>query len=181
MTGDAERGSTRRLIPAVLFVTLAAGTLSVRAHIPRSSSSGDPFSPLYARRLEVGIINMDPPAGLLIAGGRPYARRDPVVTPLSGNPISFCLGSACAGSFCGGSACLSSKCFGSACFNSGCGGSACVVSLCGGSACASSVCGGSACLGSVCGGSICAGSVCAGSACGPGCMRGDSGDPAILS
>jgi hypothetical protein len=146
--------------------SVLALALSIVAAAPARPPAGDPWSPLYERRLEVGIIAMDHPAPERLAGMAPFGRRDPVATPLSGNPVSFCVGSACSASFCVGSACLASRCVGSACLTSACGGSGCVVSLCGGSACAASVCGGSACLGSAC----------AGSACGTGCLLGDPGD-----
>ena len=98
------------------------------------------------------------------------------MTPLSANPASGCLlsacgGSGCLGSLCGGSGCLGSGCGGSACGKSACGGSACGTSGCGASACAGSLCGASACGGSLCGGSACIGSACAISYCyGSACM-----------
>jgi hypothetical protein len=153
-----------------LLLALALGTVSVSAHVRPEPPASEPFSPLFARRLEVGIAGMDRPDEDRIAAGRPFAEIDPVATPLSANPVSFCVASACMASFCLGSACMASKCLGSACLNSGCGGSACVVSLCGGSACAASVCGGSACLGSAC----------AGSACAPGCLQGGPDGPGEL-
>lgn len=93
------------------------------------------------------------------------------MTPLSVNPVSGCVfsacgGSGCLGSACGGSGCVGSGCGGSACGASACGSSACAGSGCGSSACVGSACAGSACGGSLCGGSLCGGSVCAGSLCG---------------
>ena len=152
---------------SALLPALALGTLSVFAAAPAGTSPGDPWSPLYARRLAVGVISMDRQEPERLAGLAPFGRRDPVATPLSGNPVSFCVGSACGASYCVGSACLGSRCVGSACVTSGCAGSGCFVSLCGGSACAASVCGGSACLGSAC----------AGSACGTGCLLSVPGEP----
>jgi hypothetical protein len=120
----------------------------------RPSGEEAAWSPLFERRLQLGVQGMDevketPP---LLALQRYY---QPDQTVLSLNPVSFCAGSACLGSFCGGSACLLSKCAGSACVNSSCAGSGCAVSACLGSACATSLCVGSGCVGSGCVGSAC--------------------------
>jgi len=132
---------------------------------PVDAMSEEQFSPLFARRLEVGIQNMDRPPDKVYMAGFLMNDFGPVETPLSANPMSLCLGSGCFGSGCLGSACLASACFGSACATSKCVGSGCVVSVCGGSACAGSTCVGSACVGSVCVGSTCVGTACVGSAC----------------
>jgi len=113
------------------------------------------FSPLFARRLEVGLQNMDKTPDRVYVAHLPIYDQEPVATPLSGNPLSMCLASGCYLSICIGSACLNSRCLGSACITSGCGGSACITSGCGGSACIGSACGGSACVGSICLGSAC--------------------------
>lgn len=118
---------------------------------PRGPTLED--SPLFARRLELGIGHLDAPEGRVQVAALP--RMQIVETPLSLNPVSFCVGSACLGSVCVGSACLLSNCAGSACGNSKCVGSGCLVSLCAGSACGTSACVGSVCLGSLCAGSAC--------------------------
>lgn len=74
------------------------------------------------------------------------------MTPLSLNPLSGCVFSAC-----GASGCVLSGCGGSACAGSGCVGSVCGGSACQGSTCVSSKCGGSVCVGSLCGKSTCSG------------------------
>ena len=121
------------------------------------------FSPLFARRLEVGKQNMDKPADRVSMAGLRMV--DPVGSPLSANPVSTCLASGCFGSACLGSACLLSACIGSACANSKCVGSGCVVSICAGSACVTSGCVGSVCTGSACVGSVCVATACVGSSC----------------
>ena len=117
------------------------------ARLPVATETADGYSPLFARRLAVGIEDMDPPDDRLGAG---IFLRDPVSTPASANPVSLCLGSFCLGSWCLGSACVNSGCLGSACLNSTCVGSTCVGTMCGGSACVGSICGGSACVASTC-------------------------------
>ena len=141
-------GRKVRLLAAA--AALAGVVQPMQTHATARLSASDPadsYSPLFARRLSVGIEDMDPPDDRLGAG---IFLRDPVSTPASVNPGSLCLGSACLGSWCLGSACLNSGCLGSACFNSNCLGSTCAGSMCGGSACVGSVCGGSACVASSC-------------------------------
>lgn len=157
------KGRTAKLAlaAAIVAATLLAHYQTLAMPERDGTSAEEPFSPLFSRRLEVGVLNMDKPAE------RQYMARlevfyRPFETPLSGNPLSVCLGSGCLGSLCLGSACLSSRCLGSACVASGCGGSTCIASGCGGSAC----------IGSGCGGSACVGTVCAGSACTVGCLAG---------
>lgn len=131
------------------------------------------FSPLFERRLEVSISNLDgSPERVHMAILPPMMREDPPEspipeTPASGNPLSVCVASVCLGSVCLGSVCVTSQCVSSGCVNS-----ACVLSGCTSSGCAGSVCAGSACAGSVCFGSGCVGSVCAGTGClGSACTR----------
>lgn len=154
-------------IAAAVLVALIGGALHVWALAPWPGADPalpvEEFSPLFPRRLEVGIRNMDRPAGRTYRAALSY--EEPVETPFSGNPASVCLGSGCYLSVCMGSACISSRCLGSVCVTSGCGGSACVASGCGGSGCVTSACGGSGCVGSGCAGSACVGSACYGSAC----------------
>jgi hypothetical protein len=147
----------RRVAWGVALLIALAAALRVDASIPGEPETQPPaeFSPLFSRRLEVGIHHLDAPPGRLQVAA--LARMYEEYNPLSLNPTSFCAGSACLGSFCGGSMCLLSNCAGSACGNSKCVGSGCGVSLCGGSACTGSVCLGSLCLGSACAGSACLG------------------------
>ena len=149
---------TRRSLVALALV--AVGWSSLWALVPRErfvhgDSSGDRFSPLFARRLETSVLNMDAPAGLVRLAAMPRVNTDPVGTPLSWNPLS-----ACALSVCGLSGCLLSGCGLSGCLVSGCGASGCIESGCGTSVCMGSLCGGSGCLGSACGGSACFGTAC---------------------
>lgn len=147
----------RRALILASCGAIAFGGLSAHAFAPRDlpSPPGDSFSPLFARRLEAGVQNMDRPTGRVRIAGR-LVIADPVETPASANPISVCVVSGCALSICLGSGCIFSGCIGSACEGSACLGSTCIGSGCGGSACLGSVC-----LGSVCAGSGCLGSVCA--------------------
>jgi len=171
----------RRFIAATAASILAFSALvwHARADVtaPREEQPG--FSPLYARRLAIGLENLDSPPGLIRTAHLEIVSR-PVGTPASANPLSLCLGSMCLGSVCLGSACAGSSCLGSACSGSACLGSGCVASGCAGSVCTSSGCAGSACLGSACIGSACLSSVCVGSAClatrCTGCPRPLSGD-----
>jgi hypothetical protein len=141
---------------ATILVAVLAGGVQVRAIAPDPVASDDGgFSPLFARRLEVGIRNMDKAPERVYMARLPLMLEDPLGTPFSGNPASACVGSACYLSYCLGSACIGSRCLGSACITSACGGSSCVASACGGSACIGSGCGGSACVGSGCLGSAC--------------------------
>lgn len=162
--------STLRTATLVAALALAAGQLQsweawavVRRQENRDPDPAEGFSPLFARRLEVGQQNMDKPSDRVYIAGALMV--DPVGTPLSANPISTCLASGCFGSACLGSACLLSACLGSACANSKCVGSGCVVSLCAGSVCVTSGCVGSVCTGSACVGSVCVATACLGSAC----------------
>lgn len=135
---------------------IALASSSKGAHRPEREPAV--FSPLFARRLEVGLENMDRPRERVHVArlGLVHQDDDPVEGGiLSAQPFSFCLGSAC----------YTSGCLGSACVGSGCLGSACTSSQCAGSTCFGSVCGASGCLGSTCLGSACLGSVCVGSAC----------------
>ena len=141
---------------AALMLAHGSGGSTYAVALRESGSRAGEFSPLFSRRLEVGVRDMDAPADRAMTVAWERALRDPLATPLSGNPVSACLGSACTLSYCLGSACLSSRCLGSACMVSACGGSACITSACGGSGCLGSVCGGSLCVGSVCA-SLCAG------------------------
>jgi hypothetical protein len=149
---------------AALVLALLALVWHAQAGVPPSREETPEFSPLYARRLAVGLEALDSPPGLIRTAHLEIMSR-PLATPASANPLSICLVSGCAGSICLGSACAGSVCLGSACATSSCGGSACVNSGCGGSACATSGCAGSVCLGSGCLGSVCLSSVCLGSAC----------------
>ena len=146
---------TKRRIAA--FILLLAGWSTVPALVPKDGRppADDDFSPLFARRLDTSVENMDTPSGEVRLAGLPLYYSDPVGTPLSANPLS-----ACALSACGLSGCLLSGCGLSGCLISGCGSSACIQSGCGGSACLGSLCGASGCLGSACGGSACLGSAC---------------------
>ncbi|MGH9870736.1 MAG: hypothetical protein ACREAA_21575 [Candidatus Polarisedimenticolia bacterium] len=136
----------RRVIAAALVASLAGGVLHVDAFVPKEREADDDlFSPLFARRLEVGVGGLDGPRDTVQVARLQRMQADKVLTPLSFNPVSACLGSLCLGS-----ACISSFCLGSACINSKCLGSGCVASVCGGSGCAMSVCGGSACAVSAC-------------------------------
>ena len=67
------------------------------------------------------------------------------MTPLSLNPASMCVLSACGGSMCAGSGCAGSMCLGSVYGGSACTGSGCGLSGCVGSHCMASACVGSAC------------------------------------
>ncbi len=146
---------SRKLIVATL-IAIAFTVWRADAIAPVPGNDHEPaFSPLFARRLEVGLQNMDKQPDRVYVAHLPIYDQDPVATPLSGNPVSVCLASGCYLSVCLGSACLNSRCLGSACLTSGCGGSACITSGCGGSACIGSACGGSACIGSICAGSAC--------------------------
>jgi len=161
-----------KTLAAALCLTTALAYLQVWdawaiAGRPATTAAGeaDAFSPLFARRLEVGQQNMDKPSNRVFMAGMRYTVGEPVGTPLSANPVSTCLASGCFGSACLGSACLLSACIGSACANSKCVGSGCIVSVCGGSACVTSGCVGSVCTGSACVGSVCVATACLGSAC----------------
>lgn len=150
---------------ALAFLLTAMG-----AREAAPAGAGDaPYSPLFARRLELGIGAMDRGEEPVYQAALQIYDRS-VETVLSLNPVSFCAGSACLGSFCGGSACLLSKCAGSACANSTCVGSGCAVSACMGSACGASLCVGSGCLGSACVGSACL--TCPMNEAPPECLRG---------
>lgn len=172
----------RRLIAAtaVSILVFSAFVWHARADAPPLRDEEPAFSPLYARRLEIGLENLDSPPGLIRTVHLEIVSR-PVGTPASANPLSLCLGSMCLGSVCFGSACAGSSCLASACSGSSCLGSGCVASGCAGSVCTSSGCVGSACLGSACIGSACLSSVCMGSACMAtrctSCPRPLSGDP----
>jgi hypothetical protein len=144
--------SRREGIAAVCLALMAAWCVEASVPRPPREETVDD-SPLFARRLEVGIGHLDAPEGRIQLAALP--RVQIVESPLSLNPVSFCVGSACLGSICAGSACLLSNCAGSACGNSKCIGSGCAVSLCAGSACGTSACVGSVCLGSFCVGSAC--------------------------
>ena len=140
---------------ALLMLAHGSGGSAYAVAPPRPASQSGAFSPLFAQRLEAGVRDMDAPPDRVMTLAWERLLRDPVSTPLSGNPVSGCLGSACSLSYCLGSACLNSRCLGSACMVSACGGSACLTSACGGSGCLGSVCGGSMCVGSMCA-SLCA-------------------------
>ena len=166
-----SRLDSRTLTTGVLLL-LFIGGWHARAFSPETlDPSAEVFSPLFERRLEVSIGNMDdPPERMHMAILPPFYRDEPPEspipeTPASGNPLSVCFGSACLGSVCLGSGCISSKCLGSACVTSGCAVSGCITSACAGSTCAGSACLGSLCFGSGCAGSVCAGTACLGSAC----------------
>ena len=173
-----RRIAARRVAASVL--ALVALVWHVRADVPRSREELPEFSPLYERRLAVGLENLDSPPGSIRIAHLEIVGR-PVETPLSANPLSLCIASGCVGSVCLGSACAGSTCLGSACSSSACTGSACVASGCAGSVCTSSGCAGSACLGSACLGSACLTSTCLGSMCMatrcPGCVRPVTGYP----
>ena len=157
-----------RTAAAAALLAIAVGQFHAYAIAdhPGAPGSDQKFSPLFAKRLEVGVQNMDKQAGkVYMAGFLMDDFSQPLETPLSANPVSLCLASGCFGSGCLGSACLLSACIGSACATSKCVGSGCVVSICAGSACTTSTCGGSVCAGSVCVGSVCVGTACLGSAC----------------
>ncbi len=152
----------RRPLLAVIALVALLGSLRVHAFAPREATDvAGEFSPLFARRLEVGIQSLDdePDQVLTATLSPPYRRTDPgdpaPPSPASGNPFSVCLGSGCLGSLCLGSACVGSQCLGSACVSSSCLGSGCTVSACGGSVCVASTCVGSVCAGSTCVGSAC--------------------------
>jgi len=145
----------RLIVAMLLAVALTGWRADAIAPIERGREGEAGFSPLFARRLEVGVQNMDKTPDRVYTAHLPIYDEAPVATPLSGNPVSVCLASGCYLSVCLGSACLNSRCLGSACLLSGCGGSACISSGCGGSSCIGSACGGSACIGSVCAGSAC--------------------------
>ena len=149
---------------AASILALVALVWHVQADVPPLREELPEFSPLYARRLVVGLENLDSPPGLIRTAHLEIVLR-PVGTPASANPLSLCLASGCGGSICFGSACAGSICLGSACAASSCAGSACTSSGCAGSACAGSMCAGSVCMGSTCVGSVCMGSACMGSAC----------------
>ena len=148
--------STRRVPRPLMAAVLLLAAAATRAHTlqpaPRDDES---FSPLFARRLELGVRAMDRTGETAFQTATMPRVLQPTETVLSLNPVSFCAASACLGSFCGGSACLLSKCAGSACANSTCFGNDCVVSACVGSTCGTSLCVGSACLGTACVGSAC--------------------------
>jgi len=157
-----------RATVTALSVAIVLGHLQVWeawavARRQESATTKEAFSPLFARRLEVGQRNMDKPSDHVYMAG--FRMVDHFGTPMSANPVSACLASGCFGSACLGSACLLSACFGSACTNSKCVGSGCVVSVCAGSACVTSGCVGSVCTGSACVGSVCVATACVGSAC----------------
>jgi len=144
-------GALALVIGHSVVVASAGGSPS-----PRGSADSE-FSPLYARRLDASIRNMDRPVDRFHTASLEY---DPHDEPVEGGiasaqPLSFCIGSLCYASGCLGSACIGSACLGSACSSSQCTGSTCFGSVCGGSACLGSTCVGSACLGSVCLGSAC--------------------------
>ncbi|HKY34125.1 MAG TPA: hypothetical protein VJV23_16465 [Candidatus Polarisedimenticolia bacterium] len=121
----------------------AAGALRADASAGAGSALDEPFSPLFERRLEVGLLNMDAPEGARLRAALIAGESGAIV--FSGSITSWCLGSGC-----GGSACLGSACLGSTCLGSGCLDSKCVGSACGGSQCIGSLCGASQCLGSAC-------------------------------
>lgn len=139
---------------ASLVLVLMLGVWHVSATVPADRSETSEFSPLFERRLEVSLESMDAPPERDLLAYTERLHRD-VMSPISGNPLSVCVGSACIVSVCFGSACLNSRCLGSTCIVSGCGGSACVTSGCAGSACIASACAGSVCVGSTCLGSAC--------------------------
>ncbi|HEY3176676.1 MAG TPA: hypothetical protein VGK94_13055 [Candidatus Polarisedimenticolia bacterium] len=125
-------------------LAIAMCHLHAFAFAPGPLGGADAFSPLFARRLEVGISGMDRPAEPARVA-RLHLYEDDVDLIFSATPISYCIGSACLESMCIGSACVKSYCVGSVC-----GASACTGSACGGSACIGSACIGSGCLGSAC-------------------------------
>ena len=174
-----QRRSTVRTF-AALAVAFCVLAWQVQAGVGRTHDESPAFSPLYERRLEIGLENLESPPGLIRTAHLERVNR-PVETPASANPLSVCLASGCLGSVCFGSACAGSACFGSACSGSTCGGSGCSGSACGGSACVNSGCAGSACVGSTCLGSLCLTSTCLGSACMAtrcaGCPRPLAADP----
>ena len=141
---------------AAVLAALMSGLFQthVLGHSPVVNGSEE-FSPLFARRLDVGIGRLDGPAGHVTVAHLGLYYSDPLGTPASANPLSGCLGSGCLGSVCFGSLCMGSKCLGSACISSGCLGSGCTGSGCAGSACIDSRCVGSACIQSGCLGSAC--------------------------
>lgn len=165
------RYARRTLSIGVLLLLVIGGWQARAFSVESTDPTVDHFSPLFERRLEVGIENLDDPADRVhMAILPPFQRDEPPdgtipETPASGNPLSVCLGSACLGSLCLGSGCIASKCIGSACVTSGCATSGCLSSACAGSTCAGSACLGSVCFGSGCTGSVCAGTACLGSAC----------------
>ena len=148
--------STRRVPRPLLAAALLLAAAATGAHrLQPEPHDDESFSPLFAKRLELGVRAMDRPGEAAFQVAAMERVLQPTETVLSFNPVSFCAGSACLGSFCGGSACLLSKCAGSACANSSCVGSGCAVSACVGSMCGTSLCVGSACVGSGCLGSAC--------------------------
>jgi hypothetical protein len=149
-----DRGWFSTRIAAVSLIVLMGGW-QVQATAPTSPGTDPEFSPLFERRLAVGLENMDKPPERVFVARQELLDREELATPLSGSPLSICIGSACLVSICLGSVCLNSRCLGSTCIVSGCGGSACVTSGCAGSACVTSACAGSVCVGSVCLGSAC--------------------------
>ena len=130
------------------FLALTAGVGGLGAHTRRHFAVEGPaeFSPLFARRLDLGIERLDQPADRVFTVAMERVSQ-PADFIASGNPYSYCLGS-----LCGGSTCLGSACIGSTCLGSGCSGSTCAGSACLGSSCVGSVCIGSRCVGSVCSG-----------------------------
>jgi hypothetical protein len=103
--------------------------------------AGNPVSPLFRSRHDATMKEWEQGAAMSGSGGD-----DPIQTPVSVNPVSFCVGSVCLGSYCAGSLCVSSECLGSGCVGSTCIGSGCAASLCAASGCVGSICGGSACM-----------------------------------
>jgi hypothetical protein len=132
---------------AILAMTAGVGGIGAHTRVRAAAEGGD-FSPLFTRRLDIGIDRLDQPDDRRFTVALQIVNQ-PDEFIASGSPFSYCLGSLCAGSVCLGSACVGSTCLGSGCSGSTCTGSACL---------------GSTCLGSVCLGSKCAGSAC--SACG---------------
>lgn len=131
---------------ALAALALTAGVGGLGAGVPAMQGPDDAgFSPLFARRLDLGIQRLDQPADRTLTAAMQVVEEE-VEFIASGTPYSYCLGS-----LCGGSTCLGSACVGSTCLGSGCLGSTCAGSACSGSTCLGSVCVGSKCLGSVCG------------------------------
>ena len=104
--------------------------------------AGNPLSPLFRSRHDATMNDWE--RGSVVDG---FGGDDPILTPASLNPVSFCVGSACLASYCVGSLCISSECLGSGCVGSTCLGSGCAASMCAASGCVGSMCGGSACAG----------------------------------
>ena len=105
-------------------------TLVLSAVLNSTAFASDPVSPLYAARLAETLDGWEsgPPLKAEDAGEATW-------WPVSLNPLSLCIGSACPQSYCFGSLCAESLCLGSGCLGSTCIGSGCLASLCGVSGC----------------------------------------------